>query len=250
MAEEERRHLASKLDATIAELLSKKQELLGTYSTSFDYGAPSTPNQGATVDRSRRVSSQSGNSSLLPSGTLSPYSENSTHTPDSASFGTWDLVKNVPPCKTNKKAVPIGAFWEHMRAYGCARAAMTFDWSKDWDQQCPNLRARFKMRLHELYPGLWDDEPVMSYIGKNFKERRGRFRSKLANSCQKDLIVLPIGCSRDAFELLYESQFDPKKMSKAHKCRVAAERRFKEGALGHRYGRRGVTGLVERFVSY
>ena len=39
----------------------------------------------------------------------------STFMSDPHSVGTWDIVKEVPPCETNNSDQPIGRFWEHMK---------------------------------------------------------------------------------------------------------------------------------------
>ncbi|KAG0574253.1 hypothetical protein KC19_VG247500 [Ceratodon purpureus] len=89
----------------------------------------------------------------------------------------------------------------------------------------------------------------MKYIGNNIKERRARIKDKQQEGLEKNKCTVPMGCSIQAWNAIWDSQSDPKKQSKAHKCRVAAEARFKDGRGSHRWGRLGLKGMVARFES-
>jgi hypothetical protein len=80
---------------------------------------------------------------------------------DPLSLGTWDVVRDVPPCQVNAMAHLVGQFWRHMKNFAFERAAYTFPSHINWSQQDLLTKVRFKLRLKKLNPRDWDDAYVM-----------------------------------------------------------------------------------------
>ena len=65
----------------------------------------------------RDLSSNSSNPIACPSASSSALLS------DPLSLGTWDMVRDVPPCQVNGMAHPVGQFWKHMKNFAFERAA-------------------------------------------------------------------------------------------------------------------------------
>lgn len=168
---------------------------------------------------------------------------------DPLSLGTWDIIRDVPPCQVNNMAHPIGQYWKHMKNFAFERAAFTFPWHVDWSQQDSLTKVRFKLRLKKLYPGDWDEAYVMQMIGNNIRERRVRLRRTFARALNKNSVPVAGGVTIESWNAIFESLSNPKYQAKSDKCKVAANERTMRKGFTHKLGPRGVQGLVTTFVS-
>lgn len=63
--------------------------------------------------------------------------QDSVYMSDPHSIGTWDAVRDVPPCEVNALGEPTGRFWEHMQSYLHDRGPWLFKWDLPWPHQDP-----------------------------------------------------------------------------------------------------------------
>lgn len=201
-----------------------------------EVGGKNGKGRGASSDSSNPVACSSPSGSILFS--------------DPSVLGTWDVIRDVPPCEINSAVQPVGQFWKHMKNFAFERAAYTFPWHLDWSQQDPLTKVRFKLRLKKLYPGDWDDTYVMHMIGSNIRERRVRLRKSFARAHHKNSVPVAGGVTLDSWNAIFDSLSNPKYQSKSDKCKVATDERTRRKGFTHKLGPRGVQGLVNVFVSH
>lgn len=89
----------------------------------------------------------------------------------------------------------------------------------------------------------------LTHKDNNLKERRKMVREYMTKYNNLDVCLVPPGSSPESFKAIFESLSNLKKQRKSHKCRVAPEERFEEKGGTQRFGRMGLRGTLERFVS-
>lgn len=247
LEEKEQRAKAASIDAAIQKLFAEKQRVLGALPTLGSKRAV-TPSH----SQGRESGRSGGLQDSLPSAASCSIGSGFTTSNTVQLFSTdiWEPIVEAPPCTTNAKAQPIGAFWEYLKTFAVAKAARTFDWRKPWNQQNNELKTRFKLRLHQFFPGTWDDHNLMRHVGERMKDRRTRVRKAQRKWTDKEKMIVPVGCSQAAWDGIYEDMFDEKKSQKSQLCREAALKRFANGGCSHRWGRRGMAGTATIFVRF
>jgi hypothetical protein len=163
----------------------------------------------------------------------------------------WAAVRDVPPLEVNRLGEPTGAFWDHMQPYVFDRGASTFPWHVNWNQQDPELKARFLLRLRELYPGPWEAKAMLIHLGNNLRERRNRLKKRFKIFSNPRAVTRPKGCTMESWDQIFKDLKDPKKKEKSELCKLKAEERIANGGspFTHRTGRGGYRGIVAKFVS-
>jgi hypothetical protein len=163
----------------------------------------------------------------------------------------WANVRDVPPVEINRLGEPTGAFWDHMQPYVFDRGASTFPWHVNWNQQDPELKARFLLRLRELYPGPWEAKAMLIHLGNNLRERRNRLKKRFKIFSNPRAVTRPKGCTMESWDQIFKDLKDPKKKEKSELCKLKAEERIANGGspFTHRTGRGGYRGIVAKFVS-
>lgn len=163
----------------------------------------------------------------------------------------WAAVQDVPPLEITRLGSPCGPFWDHMRPFLYDRGAYVFPWHLNWNEQCPELKARFIYRLRQLYPGAWEAKEVLAQLGNSLRERRNRLKKRFKIYSNPKAVPRPKGCTLESWEQIYRDLRDPKKMAKASLCKVKADERVALAVypFSHRCGRGGYRAIVARFVS-
>lgn len=54
-----------------------------------------------------------------------------------------------------------------MRRYAFEQAPYEFPWHLQWNRQCPELKARFTLKLRKIYHGPWDQKTILRTVGIN-----------------------------------------------------------------------------------
>ena len=168
---------------------------------------------------------------------------------DPHSIGTWDTVKDVPPCEVNAVGRPIGRFWEHMRSYLHDRAPWLFKWHLPWPRQNQEMVRLFKQRIRRLYPGNYEESYVMSEIATNIRQRRVRLRNHMKHNGSKEFTPIAHGLTKESWNAIWDSITNEKYVEKSTKCKLAADERTRRITFTHRLGPLGVAGLMAKFVS-
>ena len=188
----------------------------------------------------------SGGSTAAASQSVSEHTKRSE---DSVTPATWGTAGEIPPFEVNTLAAPTGDFADHMKQYAFDQGSKEFPWHVNWNRQCPELKARFTMRLRKVYPGPWESKTILTAVGANLRERRCRLKKKFETYKNWRTVPRPTGCTAYSFQKIYELTKDAKINRKAELCRSAANKRMKEVGYSHKCGPTGLKGLSDRFVS-
>jgi hypothetical protein len=136
-----------------------------------------------------------------------------------------------------------------MSAFAFERSSWIFPWHINWMSQDGDLKRRFLKSLRQLYPRQWCNKYVMKQVGNNLKEKRVQLRQSFRNARSKECVPCSDGCSLESWNFIFESLSNANLQAKMEKCKVAAEARTERLKFTHKLGRRGVGGLVAKFVS-
>ena len=198
--------------------------------------------------RTRAHPHQSSGASTVAASPQS-VSEYTKRSEDSVTGATWGKAGDVPPFEVNSLAAPTGEFADHMKQYAFDQGSKEFPWHVNWNRQCPELKARFTMRLRKVYPGPWESKTILTAVGANLRERRCRLKKKFETYKNWRTVPRPTGCTAYSFQKIYELTKDAKINRKAELCRSAANKRMKEVGYSHKCGPSGLKGMSDRFVS-
>jgi hypothetical protein len=137
-----------------------------------------------------------------------------------------------------------------MRQYAFNQACREFPWHLNWNNQCPELKARFILNLQEVYSGPWEAKSVLAAVGVNLRERRTRLKRKFEGYKNFKHVPRPDGYSNESWWQIYEDMKDEKKRSKAALCKIAADKRMQAVGFTHKCGPKGLQGICDRYVRF
>jgi hypothetical protein len=153
-------------------------------------------------------------------------------------------VLDVLDFEVNSLTAPMG----DMRQYAFNQACREFPWHHNWNKQCPELKARFILKLREVSPGPWEAKNVLTTIGVNMRGKRTRLKRKFEGYKNYKRVSGLDGCSRELWSQIYEDTKDEKKKSKAALCKIAANKRMHAEGFTYKCSPKGLQGLRDRFV--